>query len=175
MGTCDQSGVPKQAESRDQSETSNQTESRDQSETHKQPVSSKQTEAYNNYSPLALSYLGDAVIEIMARSRLVRAKNLAPETLHAAALGFVKASSQRAAADLILPMLTEDELAIYKRGRNAKVRVPKSATHADYHAATALECLFGWLYLKGESERLDELFCAGFAPREALREAVNSE
>ena len=71
----------------------------------------------------------------------------------------VKAPAQAARAERILPMLTEEELAVYKRGRNAHVHtIPHSASRADYLRATALECLLGWLYLRGERDRINRLF-----------------
>jgi len=110
-----------------------------------------------------LAYLGDGAIEILTRERLVRAGNIPPEKLHARALLFVQATEQSKALENILPVLSEQELEIYKRGRNAKSRVPKSASPADYRRATGLECLFGYLYLLGEHNRLRELFNIAFA------------
>ena len=91
------------------------------------------------------------------------AGNIPPEQLHAKALLFVQATEQSKAVENILPVLSEKELEIYKRGRNAKTHVPKSASPADYRRATGLECLFGYLYLAGEQGRLRELFDAAFA------------
>ena len=108
-------------------------------------------------SPLALAYLGDGVIEILARERLVRA-GTAPDQLHARALMFVCATMQSKAVANILPVLSEEETDMYKRGRNAKARVPKSASVIDYRRATGFECLFGYLHLCGEHERMRELF-----------------
>ena len=91
------------------------------------------------------------------------AGNIPPEKLHAKALLFVQATEQSKAVENILPVLSEKELEIYKRGRNAKTRVPRSTSPADYRRATGLECLFGYLYLSGEQGRLRELFDAAFA------------
>ena len=91
------------------------------------------------------------------------AGNIPPEQLHTKALMFVQATEQSKAFENILPVLTEEELEIYKRGRNAKGRVPKSASPADYRRATGLECLFGYLYLSGEQGRVRELFDTAFA------------
>ena len=102
------------------------------------------------------------MLEILTRERLVLAGNIPTEQLHAKALLFVQATAQSKALENILPALTERELEIYKRGRNAKSRVPKSASPAEYRRATGLECLFGWLYLSGEQARLRELFDAAF-------------
>jgi len=108
-------------------------------------------------SPLALAYMGDGVIEILARERIVLAGNT-PDQLHAKALMFVCAAMQSKAVGNILPVLSEEETDMYKRGRNAKSRVPKSASVSDYRRATGFECLFGYLYLCGEHERMRELF-----------------
>jgi ribonuclease-3 family protein len=117
----------------------------------------------NEYSPLVLAYLGDGAIEILTREKLVRAGNIPPEQLHVKALLFVQATEQSKALENILPVLSEEEFDIYKRGRNAKARVPKSASPADYRRATGLECLFGYLYLSGKQERVRELFDMAFA------------
>ena len=116
----------------------------------------------NEYSPLVLAYLGDGVIEILVREKLVKAGNIPPEQLHIKALMFVKATAQSKASENMLPKLTEPELDIYKRGRNAKNRVPKSSPPADYRRATGMECLFGYLYLAGEHDRINELFNIAF-------------
>ena len=110
-----------------------------------------------------LSYLGDCVIELMVREKLVRAGNIPPEQLHLKALMFVQATSQSKAVENILPVLTESETDIYKRGRNAKVRAPKSSSLADYKRATGMECLFGYIHLTGNNKRLAELFDTAFA------------
>ena len=107
--------------------------------------------------------MGDAAIEILTREKIVLAGNIPPEQLHAKALLFVQATEQSKALESILPVLTEEEHEIYKRGRNAKSRVPRSASPADYRRATGLECLFGWLYLSGEQGRTRELFNMAFA------------
>ena len=86
------------------------------------------------------------------------AGNIPPEQLHAKALMFVCAAEQSKALENILPVLSEEETLIYKRGRNAKSRTPKSASAAEYRRATGLECLFGYLYLCGKHERAKELF-----------------
>ena len=116
----------------------------------------------NEYSPLVLAYLGDGVIELAVREKLVRSGNIPPEQLHSKAMLFVTASKQSNAVKNILPVLTEEETEIYKRGRNAKGRVPKSASAVDYRRATGMECLFGYLYLSGSKQRLNELFEVAF-------------
>ena len=108
---------------------------------------------------LALAHVGDAVYEILVRTQT--AKNL-----HSRTIQLVRASAQAEAVKRIQPMLDEDEQTVLRHGRNAKPKsVPKSASVAEYAYATALEALFGWLYLKGRYERINELFeviCQGF-------------
>jgi len=110
-----------------------------------------------------LAYLGDGVIELLTREKLVAAGNIPPEQLHAKALMFVRATAQSKALENILPALTEEEEQIYKRGRNAKSRAPKSAPVIDYRRATGLESLFGYLHLCGRHERARELFELAYA------------
>jgi len=110
-------------------------------------------------SSLGLAHLGDAVYELMIRSWLCLRGKATNKGLHKAAVGYVSAPAQAARLSKILPGLTEEERAVYKRGRNSHTAaVPKGASVAEYHAATALEALFGWLYLQGRTERLNELF-----------------
>ena len=113
----------------------------------------------NKLSILALAHVGDSVFELMVRTRLCTAEHSSALDLHRSAIAVVNAVSQSAYAEILVPLLNEDELAVYKRGRNAKVNsVPKNAAVADYHKATGLEALFGWLYLNGRKTRLEELF-----------------
>lgn len=116
----------------------------------------------NEYSPLVLAYLGDCVIELAVREKLVKSGNIPPEKLHSKAMLFVTASKQSEAVANILPLLTETENEIYRRGRNAKSRVPKSASAADYRRSTGMECLFGYLYLCENKNRIKELFDIAF-------------
>lgn len=110
-------------------------------------------------SSLGLAHLGDAVYELMVRAWLCDSGKATQGRLHAAAIKYVAAPAQAKAVNKILPILTEEELGAYKRGRNSKVNsVPNRATIGEYHAATGLESLFGFLYLKGETARLNELF-----------------
>lgn len=112
-------------------------------------------------SALALAFIGDGVYELLVRESLVAGgKDARVKDLHARAVACVRCETQaRAARDVLLPVFTEEEAAVYARGRNAHVgHVPKNASIADYHAATALEAVFGYLYLKGETERVHELF-----------------
>lgn len=113
----------------------------------------------DSLSTLALAYIGDCVYELLVRTHYVSLGHNHSFELHRLTVSTVNAVSQAKAAEKILPFLTEDELAVYKRGRNAKVNsVPKNASVGDYHAATGLEALFGSLYLHGEQERTEELF-----------------
>ena len=111
------------------------------------------------YRTLALAHIGDGVYELMMRTALCAAGLTAVTDLHRETVRRVNAPAQARAAEAILPLLTEAEHAVYKRGRNAKVNsVPQHADVAQYHAATGLETLFGWLYLLGRTQRLRELF-----------------
>ena len=120
---------------------------------------SQEREDLLNMSSLALAYLGDAVFEVMVRGWLCLHGKLTPGKLHRAALAYVAAPKQAALTQKLLPLLSEEELRIFKRGRNASPHsLPKAATRQEYQTATALESLFGWLYLQGETERLNCLF-----------------
>ena len=113
----------------------------------------------NKISILGLAHVGDGVYELLVRSMLCQSGHTALLDLHKSTVKMVKASAQAAAAEKLLNVLDGDELAIYKRGRNAHVgHVPKNAALSDYHGATALEALFGYLYLSGDMTRLRELF-----------------
>ena len=110
-------------------------------------------------SALGLAHLGDAVFELMVRAWLCKQGRATAKGLHRAAVSIVAAPAQARGAGRILPILTEEEAAVYRRGRNTRVNsVPHSAKPEEYHAATALEALFGYLYLKGNRERLNALF-----------------
>ncbi|MBQ7120212.1 MAG: ribonuclease III [Oscillospiraceae bacterium] len=110
-------------------------------------------------SSLALAHIGDAAFELMVRSNLCKGGMRKAKELHKNTVLSVSASAQEAASKKILPHLTEEEHDVYLRGRNAKVNsLPKHATPETYHAATAFEALWGWLYLSGRYERLNELF-----------------
>lgn len=110
-------------------------------------------------STLALAHIGDGVFELLTRSFLVTGGILTSKNLHQKTISCVKATAQAKFCELILDQLTEEELAVFTRGRNAKPKcVPKSASHADYAKATALEALFGYLYLKERYDRINELF-----------------
>ena len=114
------------------------------------------------YSPLTLAYLGDAVFEIVVRTVIVERSNAPVHKLHKRASAIVKAASQAAMLKVIEPMLTPEEEAVYKRGRNAKsYTMAKNASMTDYRMATGFEALMGYLYLKQEYERMTELIHTG--------------
>ena len=120
-------------------------------------------------SALGLAHMGDCVFELLVRTRLCVSGLVRPEQLHQATVKHVAAPAQAVFADAILPALTEEELAIYRRGRNAHVHaVPKNATHGQYSKATGLEALLGSLYLSGRLERIEELFELGWEAQNAL-------
>ena len=111
-------------------------------------------------SSIGLAHMGDAVFEILVRTWLCAHGKATGKGLHQATIRLVCAESQSQRARKILPLLTEEELAVFKRGRNAQVHsVPAHASRAQYGEATALEALLGWLYLEGRKERINELFC----------------
>jgi len=110
-------------------------------------------------SSIGLAHMGDAVFEILVRTWLCAHGKATGKGLHQATIRLVCAESQAQKAERILSELTEEEMAVFKRGRNAQVRtVPSHASRAQYGEATALEALLGWLYLKGRKERINELF-----------------
>ena len=110
-------------------------------------------------SSLGLAYLGDGVYELMVRTWLCLHGKATNKGLHRAALNYVSAPAQARRAQKILPVLTQEEQEVFRRGRNSHTAtIPKGASVAEDHTATALEALFGWLYLRGETVRLNELF-----------------
>ncbi len=114
------------------------------------------------YSPLTLAYVGDAIFELVVRTVLVERKNTQAEKLHKAATKIVKAETQALLIEAVKEDLTEEEMAVYKRGRNAKaVTRAKNATMSEYRRATGFEALMGYLYLKGDIERMIELIHMG--------------
>ena len=113
----------------------------------------------NKISMLGLAHVGDAVYELLYRSKLCTDGHTAVAEMHRMTVAFVRAEAQAEAAAKLLPVLTTEEASVYKRGRNAKVNsVPHNADIGQYHAATGLEALFGWLYLLGRTERINERF-----------------
>ena len=116
------------------------------------------------FSPLALAYLGDAVYELLIRTLVMDEGNTQPQKLHQKSSALVKAQAQAAMIRHLLPTLTEEEEAVYKRGRNAKsFTSAKHASIIDYRTATGLEALFGYLYLERRFGRILELLKDGLA------------
>ena len=105
-------------------------------------------------SPLTLAFIGDGVFELLVRERLVCEGNRPAGALHKRSVAMVRAEAQAEAMDRLLPLLTETEAAVYRRGRNAHT----SRNSEEYHKATGLEALFGYLYLQGDIGRLQGLF-----------------
>lgn len=113
----------------------------------------------DEYSPLTLAFLGDGVYDLLARKYLLEKANMPIGELHKLKISIVNASSQAKASEIIQPYLTEEEAAIFRRGRNAHTgNTPKNSSLAEYHFATGLEALFGWLWLSEKNERINELF-----------------
>lgn len=111
------------------------------------------------YSPLALAYMGDCIFDLCVRTHLLQQANMPANKLHQKSKALVNATSQSKMYKQLLEIATEEEASILKRGRNAHSNTKaKNATMIDYKNATGLEALFGYLYLKGEKERIDELF-----------------
>lgn len=110
-------------------------------------------------SSLSLAFLGDAVYGLLVREYLIGQGVVQVHALHIKSIEFVKASSQSKAAGLVLPLLTEEETAVFRRGRNAHLSAaPKGGDMAEYRRASGLEALFGYLYLCGNIERVNFLF-----------------
>ena len=110
-------------------------------------------------SSLALAHLGDGVYELMVRTWLCLKGKATNKGLHRAAVTYVSAPAQAKRVKKILPILTDEEQDVYRRARNSHTAaIPKGASVGEYHAATGLEALFGWLYLQGRTDRLNELF-----------------
>ncbi len=110
-------------------------------------------------STLGLAHIGDAVYELLVRTLLCERGFATAEQLHRETVRRVSAPAQAKAVEHLLPLLSEEELAIYRRGRNVPSHtVPKHATHEQYGKATGLEALFGTLYLSGQGDRIGELF-----------------
>ena len=110
-------------------------------------------------SNLGLAHMGDCVYEMLVRAYLCAQGNKTVAQLHKLTITMVKATYQAAFVDKMLPLLTEDEMTYYRRGKNSHVHaVPKSATPAQYAKATGLEALFGYLFLSGKKERANEIF-----------------
>ena len=113
----------------------------------------------NAIPTLNLAFIGDGVFDLLVREYLVRRSSAHVGELNQAKVTMVNCRSQAQSAEAILPHLSGEEAEIYRRGRNAKVNsASRHSSLADYHAATGLEALFGYLYLKGEEARIKELF-----------------
>nr|WP_325181494.1 ribonuclease III domain-containing protein [uncultured Oscillibacter sp.] len=111
-------------------------------------------------SSIGLAHMGDAVFELLVRAWLCAHGGATGRGMHRSAVRLVCAESQAEKAERIKPLLTEEEKAVFRRGRNAQVHtVPHHASRAQYGEATALEALLGWLYLQGRLERINQLFC----------------
>ena len=120
-------------------------------------------------SELALAHVGDAVFELLVRTEMCCAAAVPVKDLHRRTVERVTAPAQAELVARLLPHLTEQELAVYKRGRNAHAHpAPKSATPGQYARATGLEALFGWLWLTGQKARLSELYALGKEEPHAL-------
>jgi len=114
---------------------------------------------------LTFAYVGDAVLELLYRTKHVSEGLRTVDKLHKKNVLAVSAKAQAVFAQKIAPHLTEDELSVFSRGKNAKsANIPKNATQHDYRVATAVEALFGYLYLKGKTDRILELFDLGEKP-----------
>lgn len=115
-----------------------------------------------DFSPLTLAYIGDGIYEIVIRTMIVEQANRQVNKIHKAASDLVKAQTQAQLIFLIMDVLNEQEVSVYKRGRNAKaVTRAKNASMSDYRTATGFEALMGWLYLTGQSGRMMELIKLG--------------
>lgn len=127
---------------------------------HSKPMHPKMDDAaLRAISNLGLAHMGDAVYEMLVRTWLCTHGRVTSKGLHKETVGYVAAPAQAKAMEKILPLLAEAEAAVYKRGRNTRVHsVPQHANLSEYHAATGLEALFGWLYLRGEIDRVEQLF-----------------
>lgn len=118
-------------------------------------------------NPLALAYMGDAVYEVFIRQYVISLPNHRPNHLHRQSIRFVSAKAQAKTLAKWMPLLTEEELEIVKRGRNAKSGTsPKNADIVDYRHSTALECLVGYLYYSKRYDRLKQLLFIAIEPEE---------
>ncbi|MDD6223106.1 MAG: ribonuclease III domain-containing protein [Lachnospiraceae bacterium] len=116
----------------------------------------------SEYSPLVLAWIGDVVYELTLRTMLISGGNRPVDKLNRADSRLARAGAQSAMADALLPVMSEEEQNIYKRGRNAhSYTKAKSATTGEYRRATGFEAVIGYLYLKGRYRRLEELIAVG--------------
>lgn len=127
-------------------------------------IKNEKINAYQ-YSPLALAYMGDSILDLLVKQYFVLHSNMQPHKYHVEVCKIVKAVNQADYVDQILDTLTEDEMDVYKRGRNTNTHSKaKNATMGQYRKATGLEALYGYLYLKGDMERL-QYFVDGMITR----------
>ncbi|MEG0847758.1 MAG: ribonuclease III domain-containing protein [Niameybacter sp.] len=121
------------------------------------------THKANTYSPLALAYIGDGVYELFVRTYVLSKGNMPVNKMHRASRELVRAGAQAKLYHLVEEQLTEEELQVLKRGRNAKsISAPKNADVTEYRHATGLEALIGYLYLEGKIDRIQEIIQLGF-------------
>lgn len=136
----------------------------------------EQTQDIRRYSPLTLAYIGDAIYDLVIRTLLVGKGNAPVNHLHRQASSMVKAEAQKKSLYRIEPLLTEEELSIYRRGRNAKsYTTAKNASVGDYRIATGFEALLGYLYLTGQMERLLFLVKTGLEQEKRKTEEIPKE
>ena len=125
----------------------------------------------DSYSPLALAYIGDAIYELVIRTKVMNHGSMQVNKMHKRTAGLVKAEAQANFYKLLEEDLTDEEKAVYRRGRNAKsVTMAKNATMRDYRMATGFEALMGWLYLKGNMDRIAELVAMALSKTGQLEE-----
>ena len=123
-----------------------------------------QEQDIRSYSPLTLAYIGDCIYEIIVRTVVVERGNKSPQSLHKTVTKYVKAETQCELFQVLQDELTEEEMAVMRRGRNAKsFTTAKNASVSDYRKASGLEALFGYLYLSGQTERVVALLKSGLA------------
>ena len=128
----------------------------------------------NSYSPLTLAYIGDAIFDLIIRTAMVSKGNNRADSLHKATASIVKAKTQSDMIEKMLLYLTEEEAAVYRRGRNAKSHTTaKNASISDYRRATGFEALLGYLYLQGDMERIMELVKIGLSDMEVPWDTKN--
>ena len=115
----------------------------------------------NQYSPLVLAFIGDAVYDLIIKSIVISKGNAPVNKLQKETKKYVQASEQASICRKIMDILTEEEMTIYKRGRNTKSSVPKNASISDYRTATGLEALIGYLYITNNIPRIMEILAIG--------------
>ncbi len=130
-------------------------------ETFREKLDTKELDL-RTYSPLTLAFVGDGIYDLLIRTMVVKEANTSNHALHKKTTGFVRAEAQAMMARALQPILSEEEEQVYRRGRNAKMAtMAKHASMSDYKQATGFEALLGYLYLKGDYERLLQVTAAG--------------